>query len=364
MSRSWVGLVVLVALLGGCKKLPEQQGAVLEGFRYGWQLANHRLSALHVVAGQEETEVAVVGGTSTTSELPELPPGCEQATCNEFPIADTSQVQVWWSEVTTTESALVPLQVTMEVGRDGAETVARGALPKGSRGEGTALLVGLSLGTDHPLEGEPGCYQPRYGWHVRQLAVSLGEVTLEEESVSVPVQATFSAGKSFEEARTCVDEVNDRAVVDLDVHLLVVVGKGDHESATLTAEAAYPFSGDAGQPEEQPEVEPQTLSFAVEEPLLGFGSLDFRFDPDQTDDGGAYLRTLGFWVTEEGGTVQANAVATNYSPGTQLSDFAYHFEGEVHAVETGGTIERGTSQATLATELDEAGDAVIHTVEH
>jgi hypothetical protein len=361
MRRSWV---VLIALLGGCKKLPEQHGAVLEGFRYGWQLANHRLSALHVVAGEEATEVAVVGGTSTTSELPELPDGCEQATCNEFPIADSSAVQVWWSTVTTTEAALVPLQVSLEVGRDGAQTVASGTLPKGAKGEGTALLVGLSLGTDHPLEGEPGCYQPRYGWHVQQMAVSLGEVTIEEDKVSVPVEAIFSAGKSFEEARTCVDEVNDRAVVDLDVQLLVVVGKGDRESATLTTEAAYPFSGDSGEPGDQAEVEPQTLSFAIEEPLLGFGSLDFRFDPDRTDDRGAYLRTLGFWVTEAEGSVQANAVATSYSPGTQLADFAYRFEGEVRAVETGGTIERGTSEATLPAALDDAGAPVIHTVEH
>lgn len=365
MKRVWAVLAVGLAggMLPGCGgKLPEQQGAVLEGFRFGWELFNHRLSTLHVVAGMEATEVAVVGGTSTTSEVPDLDETCDPDACDEFPFYDNALVDVWWSTLRTEEVALLPMKVSLEVGRAGAQAVATGTLPKEAakkkwtRHGGAAILTGLSLQTDHPLEGEPSCYQPRYGWHPQRLAVSLGELTIDGDSVSVPVDAAFAAGKCFEQARTCVDEVNQRAMVALDVHLLAVVGTDAVETTKLQTEAAYPF--DPG-PELQEEIAPTAISFGIEEPLVGFGSLDFRFDPDRDDDRGAYLRTLGFWA----GPTEANAVATNASA-TMLYDFTYRFEGEVRAIDAGGTIERGKSSGSFPASLGADGKPVMNTLAH
>lgn len=353
----------IVSLGSGCSSLPEQKGSVLEGFKYNWDLFNHRLSTLHVISGDSATEVAVVGGTSTTSEVLDLADTCDPDICDEFSFADNAIVDVWWSTVATTDAALLPMTVSLEVGRDGASAVAVGTLPKGARGEqedSVALLSGLSLRTDHPLaEDTEACYRPRYGWHPRQISIAAGDVSINGDQVTVPVDAIFSAGKNFEEARTCIDEVNTLAVVSLDVHLLVVVGADAIETIPLSREASYPFVfGET--PEVQLEPEPTDIATGIEAPLLGFGSMNFEFDPDRTDDRGAYLRSVGLWATPEG----ANAIATNYSPGTQIFDFAYRFEGEIHAVEIDAEITRGKSSDTFPAALDEAGDPVLNSLAH
>ena len=285
--------LALIALASGCSRLPEQNGAVLEGFKYGWELFNHRISTLHVVAGESATEVSVIGGTSTTNETPELADTCDPELCDEFPFNDNALVDVWWSTLATRDAALVPMTISLEVGRDGASGEASGVLPDKARGDGYAILTGLSLRTDHPLsDGSESCYNPRYGWHPRQIAVSLGDVAITGDKITVPVDAIFSAGKSFEEARTCVDEVNTLAMVALDVHLLAVIGPDSVETQTLSTEASYPFE-EGSSPPEQAEIAPTSLPFGIEDPLLGFSRIDFQFDPDRTDDRGAYIRTVG-----------------------------------------------------------------------
>lgn len=356
MTARWA----ILAAMAGCGGIEEQHGTALEGFRFGWVDFNHRVSAITVEPGLEESEVVVIGGTSTTNQFLEPPP-CDPATCREFPASDEAEVEVRWAVVDSTKTAYVPATVTLEVGRDGASATAEATLPDGAKGDGTALLSGMSLSTAHPLSGGDACYDPAYGWHLRQLTITLGEVTVADGVATVPVDAVFSAGKALDDARACIDEVNDQAIVDLSVTVLVVVGKGDVESQSLTAGAQYPFSGDVQEPEAQDDPAPTTLSWTIEDPLLGFSSIDFRFDPDRDDDRGAYLRTLGFWAAPDG---TANAIATNYSPLTQLQDFGYTFEGEVRAIEHRGTLTRGTATGTVGAELDDEGAPVVHPIEH
>ncbi|MEZ4240646.1 MAG: hypothetical protein R3F59_31745 [Myxococcota bacterium] len=358
--------------LGGCSgndkdadgvELPEQSADVLEGFRLGWQGFNHRLSRLVVVAGDEATDVAVIGGTSTSFEAPDLPEGCDQASCNEFPFGDTADVSVWWATARSTAVAMVPVTFTAEVGRDGVAVSETVTLPAEIPGAvAIALVTGVDLDTDHPLAGEASCYRPRYGWHPNHLGIDLGEVELSGTSATVTAQLAFSAGKTFDPDRQCIDEVNERAVVAMTVHAVVLYGDTAIARGAVATAEAYPFSGDKLHPEEQVESAPVTVDFSgVSDPLVGYRMLDFRFDPDRTDDRGAYLRTLGWWVTPEG---QANGIATNYSPGTQLEDFGYTFLGEAAAVDVQGTVERGLSSASLAAALDGDGNAVVTAVEH
>lgn len=354
--------VLVVAALAGCSGLPEQRAAGLEGFEYGWVGLNHRLSGLRVGVSLDHSEVNVIGGTSTTQEIPPAQT-CEE-TCREFPITDEADVAVRWAVVESTKTAFVPGTAALQVGRDGGSAVVTVELPKGAKGEGTALISGFVLSTDHPLSGGDACYDPRYGWHPRQITISVGDVTIDGDTATVPVEGAFSAGKTYDDDRECIDLVNDQAVVELTVTVLVAVGNGAVEIQPLEAEAVYPFSGDAGHPEEQVLPEPTQLSWSIEDPLVGFRSLDFRFDEHvgtRFADRGAYLRTFGFWA-EPGGA--ANAFATNYSPGTQLQDFSYRFEGEVVAIEHLGTVTRGTSTATLPAALDANGAPVVHSLEH
>ena len=328
--------------------LPMQRGAVLEGFSFGWDLFNHRLSRLEVAADLDGTTVGVIGGTSTTNQPFELDPACEQDSCNEFPFFDTALVEARWAVVETERVALVPMSLTFEVGRDGASAVATGDLPQEIEGAvGTAFITGLSIDTDHPLSGEPACYNPAYGWHPRQITAILGEITVDGTILSVPVDVTFFAGKTFDPERQCIDEVNDRAVVSMTVHLLAAYGDVDMETLALTSEAYFPYTGNRLKPGQQVPPAPSTLSFSIDDPMIGFSSIDFRFDPDRTDDRGNYLRTLEWWVDPGG---EANGVATSYSPGTQLEDFGYSFEGSVVAVAHGGTLTRGTSNGSLPAE--------------
>lgn len=360
-SVGW-GIAALAAC--GCHgKLPEQHAAVLEGFSFGWEHFNHRLSQLSVNAGLDATSIVVIGGTSTTSQVPEpLVDPCDPVHCNEFPFLDDANVEARWAVVDTTAVALIPMSASLEVSRDGATATATGALPEGAKGAGVAVLTGLSLATDHPLSGGPSCYNPAYGWHPRQLTVTLGDVAVRDDgTVTVDVSATFAAGKTFDPDRECIDAVNDQAVVDFDVQLLAVVGDTTVETQPLSSSAAYAFSGNSIAPEPQDDPAAQTLSFTAADPVMGFSSVDFRFDPDRTDDRGAYLRTLGWWA-EPGGS--ANAVATNYSPGTQLEDFAFRFDGEVVAIEHGGTVTRGTSTGSFPAELDDAGSGVVNSLAH
>lgn len=358
------GVVVVATALAGCGgKLPEQRGAVLEGFSYGWELFNHRLSQLTVQAGLDNTVVAVIGGTSTTSVVPgALPAECSPDECQEFPFTDNAAVEARWAVVDTQAVALVPLTVTLEAGREGASGTATGGLPEGAGGDAVAVVSGLSLSTDHALSAGPSCYDPAYGWHPQHLSITVGDVTVGDDgTVTVPVDASFAAGKTFEDERKCIDAVNTQAVVSLTIDLLAVVGAETIERQTLATEASYAFSGDKINPEAQDDPAPKALAFTVEDPVVGFTALDFAFDPDRTDDRGAYLRTLGWWA-EPGG--DANAVATNYSPGTQLSDFAYRFAGEVVAIDHGGTVTRGTSTGTFPAALEADGSAVPNTLPH
>lgn len=354
--------VFALCALVGCGGLPDQQAAVLEGFEYGWVGLNHRLSAVAVDVAVDHTDVVVVGGTSTTGEVPPTPADtCDPASCQEFPVPDSADVEVWWAVVDSAKTAYVPVTVTLEVGRDGASTTAEVTLPNGAKGEGSAILSGFSLSTQHELADGPSCYDPRYGWHPRQITIALGDVVVDGDKATVPVEATFSAGKTFDPDRVCIDEVNDQAIVDLSVTVLVVVGKGAVETQPLTVEATYPFSGDKSHPEEQDVPAPTELSWTITDPLLGFKAIDFRFDPDRTDDRGAYLRTFGFWAKPDG---TANAFATNYSPGSQLQDFGFHFDGDVVAIEHLGTVERGSSTGTFPAALDETGEPIVQTLDH
>ena len=124
-------------------------------------------------------------------------------------------------------------------------------------------------------------------------------------------------------------------------------------SETVTSEATYPYGeGERRDPDEQPEVLPSALG--VSAPVVGWSGIDFTFDSG--DGRGSYLRSFGFELDEGG----AAGVATNFSPRTQLSGFAYTFEGTVEAVELDADVQTGLVVVEeLIPELDGAHDPVF-----
>lgn len=355
--------MIALVLAAGCRReLDPQQAVVLEGFSYGWELFNHRLSHLEVVPVADSVAVAVIGGTSTTSVLFGEPPAeCEG--CEEFPFVDRSEVEVRWAKAETTATALATARAELEAGADGASATLEIPVPEVAGEEAVAVLAGLTLSTDVPLATGPSCYQPIYGWHPREIRVALGDPKVADGVARVEVTAAFAAGNTLEEERACIDEVNEHAVVAFAVDVLVAVGRDPlGEQAELHAEAAYPFSGDPIDPEPQEDPAPSDLGLDVgDDALLGFSELRFRFHESDPEARGAYLRTLGFRAEPDG---TAAAAATNYSVGTQLSDFSFVFDGTVRTIATGGTVERGTVTAELTTDLEDDGTPVQHVLDY
>jgi hypothetical protein len=255
------------------------------------------------------------------------------------------------------ETALVlgSVDLLLESGTDAMGTVTA-ALPRGADGLPIAILHGFRLSTDHALGGEPSCYEPSLGWHPQRFAIVLGEARESAEGVEVDVTASFTPGASEDPARACIDEVVDRAVTELTVDVLFVLPKTAPVQHHLHAEASYTFSGNSLSPGEQPEVAPEPYSSGASSSVVGWSAIDFRFDPGE--DRGAYLRTLAVEAT----TTEALAWASNYSPGTQLEDFAYEFDGLVLGFEVDGEMERSTTTAVLVPDLDESGDVVVQEV--
>jgi len=352
----------LAVALGACRggdgsdtvEPPSEESAVwLETFTYGWVLFNHRVSYLYVEAA-DPPAVAVVGGTSTTGQPRELAPECkaEADSCMEFPAWDDAEVTVGWGEVTTTEASFATATAEAVVPAEGA-TVTVSAPDPGREGSVSAVLQGLSVDTAHPLDGEEACYRPEYGWHPRRLAVSLQQPRREGGELVVDVDLHFVAGNTDDPDRTCIDEVNERALVPMTASVLFVVGP-DATEVPISQEASFPFSGNASQPGEQVPPDPIALGLSADG-IRGWASIDWSFNPDRADERGAYLRTLAARIDGD----EATGEATNYSPFTQLHDFAYHFDGTVVGIPLSG-VTHASASGTLPTGIDDDGRPVIY----
>lgn len=335
---------------------------VMEGFGYRWNTFNHRLSYLEGGVSEGEVDLAVVGGTSTTGVAPELDESCDAETCDEFPFTDVAAVSLGWGQLRAKRVGSGVAEITLLVDAAGAVSTAQVPLDDPEDAV-VAVLGGLVLDTDHALPDDvPLCYDPAYGWHPRQIAVSLGAPVPGDGVAEVEVRAAFSAGNSLEAERACVDAVNEYATVALTVRVVVLSGRLDATAQALDQSASYAY-GSRGTPEEQPDPDPASrpLNGDPAESVFGWSALDFRFHVDDPDDRGAYLRSLSFLADAFAGSAIGHA--TNYSPGTQLSAFDYAFTGTVVAVSAeDGEITRGTVAAELPAELDDNGSPVITTV--
>ncbi len=364
LSRARASGLLMIAASSGCAG-PDIEVGWMEGFSYSWELFNHRLSFVHADVAPTGASVAVIGGTSTTGYAPDLADGCDAGTCDEFPFYDDAAIKVGWGRavVGANRWAVGTATASLIADADGESATLQIPLEGKARGTATAILVGLELDTDEPLDGAEACYRPGNGWHPRRIAVSLGEpiVSDDGQTATVEVQAAFEAGNSLEDVRACVDEVADRARVATDVTVLVVVGKGDATATDVTHGATYAWSGSATAPEAQdspdPSSRPWDPGMDAEGALAGWSAIDFAFHVDDPDDRGAYLRSWSFAVDPVAGA--ASGHATNHSPGTQLSGFDYTFSGTARAVDLGVDVERGNADALLPAALDESFAPVI-----
>lgn len=325
----------------------------VEGMGFGWELFNHRLSHLQVRLAEDGASVAVIGGTSTTGVVTDLPPEC-QGGCAEFPFFDNADVRVSWAR------AVAPVAVgggvaELVVGSTGGVADVKVTL-EGTPGDGTiALINGLVVDTHVPLEGDPACYRPENGWLPRRIAVGLGEPVISGNEVTVPVDAAFEAGNTLEDDRACLDAVIDRARVRVLVDVLVVSAEAAASTHAVSRQETYAYSGDKFEPGAQVPPDPVPIDLP-DTAVTGWSRLDFRFHVDDPDLRGAYLRTLDLVASP----ADANGTATNFSPGTQLSGFDYAFEGTVRAVDLGVLVTRGTAVGTYPAALTEDGLPILH----
>lgn len=316
----------------------------LEGFSYGWEFFNHRVSHLEAVVEDDGARVAVVGGTSTTSEVPDLADTCDPEACAEFPFFDTAQVALRWGRVTTDLAVAAVGSGELTLGPTRTSTRVEVEAPaEAPDGDPVVLLRGFRFSTDLPLTGGESCYNPRYGWLPTVLDFGVGEVVTTDAGVEVELTGQFAAGRTLEAERACLDEVIDQAQAALSLDVLVIWPEGSSKSWRVEQEATFPYGSRSEPiPQEPPALPDEDIPLA--EAAAGVRALAWSFHREDPDLRGAYLRTWGFRAQEDG---VAGGWATNYSPGTQLSAFDYTFAGEFAAVEVGEGVETGELTAGL-----------------
>lgn len=320
----------MLLLLLACDAEPDAEVVLLEGFDFGWRAFNHRISALD--AGAEA--VAVVGGTSTTGVTPSLDDTCDPDTCKEFPFTDTADIRVRTRTVTAAGLVSAAASVSLSVGVAGGVAGALAHFPAPPPEGWEPVIVGLELVTTGP----EGCYDPAFGWLPKELAVSV-----ETYGDSAWVFARFVAGPSLEEVRACHDAVVDDAGIELRVELLALSGV-DFQQAAFYQEARW------GEVDGDWEEQTPPPAEAVDLPRArAFQRLEWTFHEGDEEWRGAYLRTLGLDTNGRGW-------ATNYSPGTQLSGFAYTFSALVLGFDGEGESREAVAAYTPA--LDAAGAAI------
>lgn len=347
--------MIALSLLFACGGDPATL-TTMEGFGFGWQRFNHRLSYAEFDL-TEAANIGIVGGTSTTGEQVDVGDSCDPDTCQEFPFADTADVRLDWAKVTSSDWQTGSAETELVAGATGASVTLEIPVEGLKGSEAVAVIQGFSVDTDHLVaDGLEHCYNPRLGWHPRRLAVSLGDVTLGEDSASVEVFAAFEAGNSLEEERVCVDAIRDQALAMFHVRVAVIAGDNvvgssqDLGFSQVYAAGDVPFDPD---PQPEPGGRPLTLDGASQ--AFGFSSFDWAFHTDDVDHRGAYLRTLEARADTAAGV--ATGHATNYSPATQLSGFDYTFAGKIVGIS--GEIERGSVTGALPAAIDVNLDAVV-----
>ncbi|NCG19782.1 MAG: hypothetical protein GWP91_12305, partial [Rhodobacterales bacterium] len=355
-------LVLIAVLAAGCspsasdvKDAASNDMVWLEGFRYEWLFFNHRISHLEFSV-EDGGRVGIVGGTSTTGVQPDLDDSCDAPTCKEFPFIDKADVALRWGSVTGADAQFAVGTAHLEVGAAGETTTLKVTLEDADTSALTAVIRGLRINTDHPLDGGDTCYDPSFGWLPTHLGVSLGDVSVSGSELSVPVTAVFAAGNTLEAERACLDAVTDRARLNFDVEVLFIAGGGATAEQTISSEAVFEYGDGPANPTEQVPPQGTPADLGLNDAVLGWRALDWRFHIDDPEGRGSYLRTLDFDVGEGA----ARGVATNYSKGTQTSGFDYAFEGVIAGHEVGGSIERGETIAQLDVELDDNGEAVVY----
>ena len=226
MFAAWMWLVAC-APVEEPAELETQEALWLQGAYFNWRFFNHRVSALRFGFSDDDVEVGVIGGTSTTNTPADLEPTCSSATCFELPFEDDSTVRVGWGHLRTDTVAVGTATVALDVPQGGAVGAIDIELPAVPGGEVTALLTGFTVNTDRPLAGdEPACYRPEYGWHPRRFAIEILDVSLDEEARTgtVEVAAQFDPGPSLEAQRACIDDVFERSLVAVSVDVMLLVG--------------------------------------------------------------------------------------------------------------------------------------------
>ncbi|MFH1463104.1 MAG: hypothetical protein ABIO70_01835 [Pseudomonadota bacterium] len=354
-------LLLLPPLLAlGCSEDPSIWW--LRGFGFGWTSANHRLAFMDFGVGEGGLDYSVIGGASSTGWAPDLPEGCEEDACREFRFEDSTLVDIAWGHVAA--SSLAAGTLTAEVLATPAGGTVSLEIPLHERGRDNAvvLLQGLTVDTDHPAGDGDTCFDPALGWHPRRIGVALENPTLSNDghSVLVDLTATFEAGLSLEEYRACQDMLVGEEQVPVTVRALALASAEALASASLDQSMVYAWNGNPYVPDEQPppSMSDRPLELAWDPVIAGWSAVDFAFMQEDEEGRGAYLRTLSVGLSEADGW--ASGHATNYSPGTQLSGFDYHFQGEVWTLETGDEVELGSASfEEVPAELDDAQRPVV-----
>lgn len=367
--------IVLPLLGAACSAEPvETEARWLRSFGYSWNLFNHRLSLLHLHPRAGGAEVAVIGGASTTQHVYDEDGTCISETCTELPAFDASTVLVEaWSAAASDLDGVLLLEQTVRLVADagGASASAAVALPAPVPDGATAVafLGGFTVDTGLGLPAEAAarsCYDPRHGWHPRRMAIQVDEARVDDVEAAATVRATFVAGPSGEDRRTCTDAVVADAQVAVEVDVVWVIAEGDVEAHTTASGADWALGESQFNPDPQPVPADgvTALERAFPDGAMGWTGFDLRFNergPAAEEGLGAYLRSVGFVVEADDSAFWGHA--TSYSPITQLEGFGYDLEATLVEIDVDlGAARLAAGSAELPAALDAGFEPVFTTL--
>ena len=349
----------------------------LDGFSYRWNAFNHRLSFLHMQPLDAETdgaagaEVGVIGGASTTGLTFDDVESCISDTCREFPVQDTSAVEVSLVQSSSLRARFGSATVALTASASGGAASVKVPLAAkaSSSSEVAAWIGGLEVSSDAPWPDgytPVSCYDPRYGWLIRRLSVRVESAALDKDGtgVDVAVSAAFVGGLSLEEVRECFDAVAEQGQMDITLTIVAGAGKVEVARSSVAQSAEYGFTEGEDPPEQAlPSGEAVAWTPAFTDGVYGWSSLEWTFhDLDADTKRGAYLRSLHLSLDPDAG--EAWGGATNYSPGTQLSGFDWTFAGEVVGMDAEAETTRITlSEPELPAAMDESYIPILTVLE-
>lgn len=267
-------LVLLVACSGG----EQTEGVVWNGWTYRWDLLEHRISLLTVMADDDGgATLGLVGGDWSTGAT----------------FRDNPEYRVRNSRVYSDAWTVVQGETEFTVGPDGVlqggDVVDDPTLLGFS--QQAVLLRGFSIDTDVEQVADYPDYDPALGYTSRGFAFSVGNASVGDDGLSFDIDGEV---RWAAQDRDDMNAAIPYATTGVTVAWTAIGFEGATDSADWSASTTYPHTPPySAQPAFGLQDLPLTLSSDTPSGVIGLSAFDLLVDATDGSGEGDYLRSFG-----------------------------------------------------------------------